>query len=150
MKNIYEKLIPLCKSRKNSALCILVSAKGSTPRKIGAKMIVDEDGKIQGTIGGGDLEKKVIENALKTIENKTPQLFRHDLLHQHNMCCGGTVDIYIEPILKKDTLYIFGAGHTGQALAKFANELSFEVVVIDNRKEYLNQIIQPDINKMHL
>ena len=113
-------------------------------------MIVEEDGKIQGTIGGGDLEKKVIENALKTIKNKTPQLFRHDLLHQHNMCCGGTVDIYIEPILKKDTLYIFGAGHTGQALAKFATELNFEVVAIDNRKEYLNQIIQPDINKMHL
>ena len=60
-------------------------------------------------------EKKVIENALIVIKKNEPKTFRHDLLHQHNMCCGGTIDIYIEPVMKKNILYIFGAGHTGQA-----------------------------------
>ncbi len=132
------------------ALCIIVATKGSTPRKVGAKMLVSKNKTILGTIGGGALEKKVIENAIQVIEKNKPQTFRHDLLHQHNMCCGGTVDIYIEPIMKKNKLYIFGAGHTGQALARYALDMNFEVVVIDDRKEYIDQIKIPEINKMHL
>ena len=70
------------------ALCIIVATKGSTPRKVGAKMLVSKNKTILGTIGGGALEKKVIENAIQVIEKNKPQTFRHDLLHQHNMCCG--------------------------------------------------------------
>jgi xanthine dehydrogenase accessory factor len=66
------------------------------------------------------------------------------------MCCGGTVEIYIEPIMKKNRLYIFGAGHTGQALAKQAVNFDFEVVLIDDRKEYLDQCSIEDVSKMHL
>ncbi len=132
------------------ALCVIIGTKGSTPRKVGAKMLVTKEGKIFGSIGGGALEKKVIENALIVLKEKKPKTFRHDLLNQHNMCCGGTIDIYIEPIMKKNKLYIFGAGHTGQALAKYAIDMDFETVVIDDRKEYLDQISQPEINKMPL
>ena len=119
MKTLYDIIPEIQKSSENAAVCIIVNTKGSTPRKAGAKMIVYENGKLFGTIGGGDLEKKVIENAQTIIASKEPKLFRHDLLHQHGMCCGGTVEIFIEPIMKKNKLYIFGAGHTGQALAKF-------------------------------
>lgn len=132
------------------ALCIIVGTRGSTPRKTGAKMLVTKSGKIYGSIGGGALEKKVIENAQIVIAERTPNTFRHDLLNQHNMCCGGTIDIYIEPIMKKNKLYIFGAGHTGQALAKYAIDMDFETVVIDDRKEYLDQINLTDVNKMPL
>ncbi len=66
------------------------------------------------------------------------------------MCCGGTVDVYIEPIMKKNKLYIFGAGHTGQALAKYAVDMEFEVVMIDDRKEYIDQITIEGVNKMNL
>jgi len=66
------------------------------------------------------------------------------------MCCGGVVEIFIEPIVKTKRLFIFGAGHTGQALAKFANEAGFEVFLIDDRKEYINQCNVDAINKMNL
>lgn len=150
MKNIYEKIIEAQKSNSETALCIVVNTRGSTPQKCGAKMLVHEDGSICGTIGGGNLEKKVTENALKVIKNKQPEFFRHDLLHQHNMCCGGTMEIYIEPIMKKNKLYIFGAGHTGQALAKFASDFDFEIFLIDDRKEYLNNNNIEGTNKMNL
>ena len=83
------------------------------------------------------------------MKEKIPKLFRHDLLHQHNMCCGGTVEIYIEPVMKKNKLYIFGAGHTGAALAKYALDFDFEVVVIDDRKEYVDEIKLDGINKLN-
>lgn len=130
------------------ALCTIVNTSGSVPRHIGAKMLVYEDGKISGTIGGGNLEKKVIQNALEQINEKKPKLFRHDLLHQHSMCCGGLVDVYIEPIMPLKRLYIFGAGHTGQALAKLACGTDFEIFVIDDRKEYIEAIQESTINKL--
>ena len=150
MKNIFEKITEIQKSSEEAVVCTIVNTKGSTPRKVGAKMIVYADGKIFGTIGGGDLEQKVIENAVELIETKQPKLFRHDLLHQHGMCCGGTVEIYIEPIMKKNKLYIFGAGHTGQSLAKLAKDFDFETVLIDDRKEYMDDCKSKEINKMNL
>lgn len=150
MKSIYEELFEIQKKGGEAALCIVVSTRGSAPRNAGAKMLVHSTGKIEGTIGGGNLEKKVIENALLVIKDKKPKLFKHDLLHQHNMCCGGTVEIYIEPIMKKNKLYIFGAGHTGQALAKYASDFGFETVLIDDRKEYLDNCSDAAVNKMNL
>jgi len=148
--NIYTEIEQIKKRGENAALCIIVQTKGSTPRKAGAKMIVLENGGIVGTIGGGNLEKKVIENALQQIKKNEPQLFKHDLLHQHNMCCGGSVEIYIEPIKKMNKLYVFGAGHTGSALAKIAQELDFDIYVIDDRKEYMDEIKTEGINKLNL
>ena len=137
MKSVYENIVDAQKQNINVALCTILTTKGSTPRKVGAKMLVYEDGSICNTIGGGDLEKKVIENALSVLKKREAKVFKHDLLNQHDMCCGGTVEIFIEPILKKNKLYIFGAGHTGQALAKYATSFDFEVFLIDDRKEYL-------------
>lgn len=129
---------------------MIVNTKGSTPREKGAKMLVYPNGDIFGSIGGGELEKAVIADALKSLKTGRADLFRHDLLHQHNMCCGGSVDIFIEPVMEKNKLYIFGAGHTGHALARHALSLDFEVVLIDDRKEYLDQIQLEGINKLHL
>lgn len=147
--NLYNEIEQLIKRGDTAAICTIVSTKGSTPRKVGAKMLVFSSGQIKGTVGGGNLEKEVIKNALKQIELTEAKLFKHDLLHQHNMCCGGTVEIFIEPIEKMKQLYIFGAGHTGQALAKFAKELDFEIFVIDDRKEYIEQLNDVEgINKL--
>jgi len=77
-------------------------------------------------------------------------LFHHDLLHHHNMCCGGNVEIYIEPIKKMNKLYIFGAGHTGSALANFASRLNFDIFIIDDRKQYLDDIDDTEINKLNI
>lgn len=150
MQDIYDEINRIKNSNNNAALCIIISTKGSVPRKIGTKMLVYENGIIIGSIGGGDLEKKVIREAIEVIQTHKPAIFKHDLLHQHNMCCGGSVEIFIEPIMKTKKLFIFGAGHTGQALAKFANNTGFEVYLIDDRKEYIEQCSVTDINKMNL
>jgi len=148
--NLFEEIEEIRAGCQKAALCIIVQTKGSTPRKVGAKMIVCEDESIYGTIGGGNLEKKVIQNALKQLVDNKPKYYKHDLLHQHNMCCGGSVEIYIEPIYKMKKLYIFGAGHTGIALSKLAIQLNFEVYVIDDRKEYLDELQGSGIDKMNV
>jgi len=147
---IFHEINEAREGNERFALCTVVQTRGSTPRKVGAKMIVFRSARIIGSIGGGNLEKKVIENAISQIKEHQPKLYRHDLLHQHNMCCGGSVDIYIEPIVKMKKLYIFGAGHTGRALARIASPLDFEVYVVDDRKEYLDGIDSDDINKMNM
>lgn len=135
---MYDKIINASKSAKKSAICIIIQTKGSTPRKVGAKMLVYEDGKIEGTIGGGALEKQVIDDALEIIENGEPKFFSHNLDSDLNMNCGGNVDVYIEPIQKKKKLYIFGAGHIGKVLANLAYTLDFEITVIDERENIFN------------
>lgn len=121
-------------------LCVIVSTKGSTPRKTAAKMLVVETGKIYGSIGGGALEKTVIEQALGVIKTQKPSIFTHVLVQELGMCCGGSVDIYIEPIVNKIKLYIFGAGHIGKALATLAHQLGFMVTVIDERLEFIKEL----------
>lgn len=148
MKSIYEEIVKIREEGVKAALCIVTGSKGSTPRKIGSKMIVREDGSIYDTIGGGNLEKEVIKNAVELIKLNKAESFKHNLLHQHNMCCGGTMEIYIETILKKKIIYIFGAGHTGEALARLMVKFDFDVFIIDDRDYYINAIEIPAVNKM--
>lgn len=150
MKSIFESVSELERSQSKGALCTIVHTKGSTPRKEGSKMIVLESGEIKGSIGGGDFEKKVIENAIDVIRKRRPAFYRHDLLNQHGMCCGGSIEIFIEPIMPKHKLYIFGAGHTGHSLAQYAVNFDFEIYLIDDRKDYLDAIKLSGINKMCL
>lgn len=150
MTNIY-KIIEEEKSKGNqSALCVIVSTQGSTPLKTGAKMLVTQSGKIYGTIGGGYFEKSVVENAMDVMKKNESKLFQHNLMQQHNMCCGGTVNVYIESIMPSEKLYIFGAGHVGRALANYASSLSFEVYIIDERMEEIKQIENNLVNKLNL
>ncbi len=148
--SIYGKIAEAEKSNTAIAVCTVISTKGSTPAKTGAKMLVKEDGSIYGTVGGGELERKVIQDALAVIGQNEPRLFRHDLLHQHSMCCGGVVELYIEPVIRQSRLYIFGAGHVGSVLAKYSADAGFEVVVIDDRKDYTDAIAIEGVNKMNL
>lgn len=98
-------------------------------------MLVYENGSIEGTIGGGALEKKVIEQALEVLKNNEAKIVIHNLVSELAMCCGGTVELFIEPIMNRKKLYIFGAGHIGKTLAKFAPVLDFDVTLIDERYE---------------
>jgi xanthine dehydrogenase accessory factor len=138
MESIYNKITEVLKNRQEAALCTIVSTIGSTPLKSGAKMIVWENGQIFGTIGGGRLEKAVTDDAVSVIKNRKPQLFSHELKDQHRMCCGGSLEIFIEPIMQSKKLFIFGGGHVGKAIVKHALDLDFDISVIDSRKEIFN------------
>jgi len=135
MKDILENIRQIKASGKRAALCIIVATKGSSPRKAGSKMIVYEDKTIEGTIGGGSLEMKVMEDAPKVIESGIPQKFSYNLEDDLGMHCGGYAEVYIEPMLPDEQLYIFGAGHVGKALADLASQFGFEIILVDPREE---------------
>lgn len=141
MEFIYDKIAEVIRSGQVCALCTVVSTRGSTPLKAGAKMIVWENGKIFGTVGGGRLEKSTIEDAILVIKSKRAQLFQHELKTQHQMCCGGSMEIFIEPIMQAKKLYVFGAGHVGKAVVKHAMDLDFEISVIDSREDIFEEWI---------
>lgn len=139
-------------STKKAVLCTIVSSKGSTPRKMGSKMIVYQNETIFGSIGGGALEQKVIQQALEVIDSQHSKIVAHNLVKELEMCCGGTVELFLEPIMNKKKLYIFGAGHIGKALAKFAIELDFIVSLIDERIDAFEgfEVDCTKINQQHI
>jgi xanthine dehydrogenase accessory factor len=103
-------------------------------------MIVYEDGQQDGTIGGGSLELKVIKDAMKVMQESKPKKIGYDLGDDLSMNCGGYAEIYIEPVLSQQQLFIFGAGHIGKVLAKYAPDFGFAVTLIDNRDGIENDI----------
>ncbi|MBM3405345.1 MAG: XdhC family protein [Bacteroidetes bacterium] len=135
MNNILLKIKDAIKDPRSSALCIIVQARGSVPGKIGAKMIVYSDGRIEGTVGGGGIEKQAMEDALTAIHTQKPLLKEYNLQTDLGMTCGGAATIYIEPLSKPSRLYIFGAGHIGKILANYAPDMHFETYLIDWRTE---------------
>lgn len=137
MELIYNKILEVLKSGQAAALCTVVATRGSSPLKAGAKMIVWENGKISGTIGGGPLEQATIGDAIRVIKKRTPEHIVHDLKAQHGMCCGGSMELFIEPLMSSRKLYIFGGGHIGKAVVKHALDLDFDISVIDSREEIL-------------
>ncbi|MCK9207721.1 MAG: XdhC family protein [Salinivirgaceae bacterium] len=146
MDSIYSKLSHLEKEGIPSALCILIDSGGSTPRKSGTKMIVFSDGSIYGTIGGGKLEKLVIDEAITCIKTGQTGLFNYQLTQDAGMTCGGNTTVFVEPVLSKKRLYIFGAGHIGAFLAPIAHQLNFSVTLIDERPGIMDSI---DISKIN-
>jgi xanthine dehydrogenase accessory factor len=134
MQSIYSKIDEIRGSNTPAAFCLVIGTSGSTPRKQGSKMIVFADGSVYGTIGGGSIEKDVVERAVKIISSGKPEKCVFDLGKDLGMHCGGNMEVYIEPICQVQKLYIFGAGHIGKALAGFARELDFAVTVIDPRE----------------
>ena len=137
MGNILEKIRDFREDSRSSALCIVTSMSGSVPGKIGAKMIVFGDRSIEGTVGGGGIEKRVIEDALECIRSQTPVFKEYNLQKDIGMTCGGAVSVYIEPLSKPSRLYIFGAGHIGKVLARYAPDMDFETYLIDWRDDWL-------------
>jgi len=147
MNSIYTKLFEIETKGENAALCVVIETHGSTPLKSGAKMIVRENASLVGTIGGGNLEKSVIEAALQVIKEGKPKVFTHNLVKDHQMCCGGKVLIYIEPVSKVKNLYIFGAGHIGKQLAKLACDLNFKISLVDAREEMFSEFVVSGVDK---
>jgi len=135
MKNLLLKITDFYNDSRASALCIVTSVSGSTPGKAGAKMVVFSDGAIEGTVGGGGIEKQVIADALEVIRTQSSLFREYNLQTDLAMKCGGKLSVYIEPIARPAKLYIFGAGHIGKVLAGFAPEFGFETTLIDWRND---------------
>jgi len=126
-----------------AALVTVVSTMGSTPQRVGAKMLVFADGRIVGTIGGGCYENDAFWKAREAITNRRPQLIHYELsddfAQETGLICGGQMDVYIEPIEPSPELYVIGAGHVGFHLARVAHEVGFRVHVVDDREKFANR-----------
>ena len=118
------------------AFATVIGCEGSTPRHLGAKMIVADSGAIFGTIGGGHLEAQVIERAFACIKSGEPARLSLALGPALGQCCGGKVEVFIEPDRAPDRLYLSGAGHIGAEKAAAALRIGFQVSVIDPRAEW--------------
>ncbi len=125
------------------ALCTVVGVEGSAPRASGARMVVWPDGRIAGTIGGGALEHRVIAAAQEAIAQGAPRRYAVHLTRDLGMCCGGAVDVYIEPLAPNDRLVIYGAGHVARPTARIAAELGFRVTVVDSREDWADAAAFP-------
>jgi xanthine dehydrogenase accessory factor len=139
--SIYEALSQLERSGKAGVLCTIISAQGSTPRRGGSKMLVFPDGSTTGTVGGGELEHRVITEALETLREGRTRLkdYRlNDPKEGDPGVCGGQLKIYIEPVMPRDRLVLVGGGHVGREVAHLAGWLGFHVSVCDDRPEYCN------------
>jgi xanthine dehydrogenase accessory factor len=125
------------------ALVTIVSSNGSTPQRVGAKMLVFADGRTVGTIGGGCYEHDALGKAREALRTRKAITAKYDLnddfAEESGLVCGGQMEVFIEPLEAPPALYVFGAGHVGYYLARAASEAGFEVHVVDDRAAYANR-----------
>src|SRR5688572_15768775 len=147
--SIFARIAEIEASGGRAALVTVVRATGSTPREAGARMLVLPDGSIEGTIGGGRIEQTAIEEAVAAIADQRPRFVEHKLTQELGMCCGGSIVLFIEPILSAPRLIVFGAGHVGAALTRMAAQAGFVVHVADEREELLMVERLPEARMLH-
>jgi xanthine dehydrogenase accessory factor len=130
------------------ALVTIVSARGSTPQRVGAKVLVYRDGRTLGTIGGGCYEHDAVGKARDALRTRRPVLVRYELnddfAEETGLICGGQMEVFIEPIDAPPPLVILGAGHVGYELGRLAPALGFRVTVVDDRQKFANTDRFPD------
>lgn len=145
---VLEALLRAKREHRPCVLATVAATKGSVPREAGAKMLVDETGASCGTIGGGKFESLVIADCLASLRTKAVLLKTYPL-HEHDAesfgaICGGEATVLIEPQARKESLFLIGAGHCAQAVARLAHECGLQVTVIDDRAELLTGFSDAD------
>src|SRR5512134_2867121 len=138
---IYRLIAGLLERGESAALCTITRSEGSTPRHVGSKMLVYENGNFSGTVGGGELEHRVIDEAWMSITDGKPRLLSYSMTDPARGdpgVCGGQVEVFVEPILPPATIVVIGAGHVGKAVVHLAKWLGFRVAVSDDRAEFCN------------
>ena len=141
VKAVYEALLDAQNRGEAVALATVIGAQGSMPRHPGSKMLVRADGSIVGTIGGGSMEQRVIQEALASLadgQTRTPSYTLNNLEDGDPGICGGTAQFFIEPVMTSPTLLVIGGGHVGKAVAELGKWMSWRVILTDDREDYCN------------
>jgi xanthine dehydrogenase accessory factor len=150
--DIYEQIVELRRQGRRGAVATITNVRGSIPSFQTAKMLVRDDGSIAGTIGGGCVEAEVWQAAREVMEEEKPRTLTFNLnnnpKYDTGLVCGGTLEIFIEPVLPPALLYIFGAGHVAYNLYKVALIAGFDVIVVDDRESYANRERFPDAREV--
>jgi xanthine dehydrogenase accessory factor len=140
METILNQIPELAAQGKPFVLCLITQTTGSVPRKAGTKMLVFPDGTTTGTIGGGTMEKDIIKDALKVLALGKPSQKTYTREGDEGQFDVASVTVYFEPFGEGKTLYIFGAGHVGSEIARYASGLGFRIIIIDPREELIHKV----------
>jgi xanthine dehydrogenase accessory factor len=147
---LFSHLAEAEKTGRRVALCSVIRAQGSVPRHVGSKMLVFADGSIEGSIGGGEMERRVIVAAEEALSDGTPRTVHYRLSDPSEGdpgVCGGEVEVFVDPIGTRPTLIVFGGGHVGKAVVHLAHWLGFHTVVCDDRPEYAAPEAAPEADQ---
>jgi len=147
LDTIYESALKLGRAGKPFVIVTITASDGSTPRKIGAKMIVLENGDIIGTIGGGPLEHKCAAIAVETLGDQKCRKVGFEL-SELALTCGGSVEVFFEPHPSRDRAVIFGGGHIAYQLVPLLNSIGFRTAIVEDRSEYLQRDRYADCEKI--
>lgn len=149
---VLEAAAELVRAGRRGALVTIIETVGSTPRKAGAKMLVDEDGGITGTVGGGCVEADLFALAREVMRTGRVVTREIDLTaraaDENDMLCGGKLKVLIEPVAGDERLVILGAGHISRALVAMGRGLDFHVTVTDDRPQFANAERFPDAQRI--
>jgi len=147
-EDVFEAVAEALQRGEPAALVTIIRAQGSTPQRVGAKMLVFPDGRTIGTIGGGCYENDAFWKARTAIETRQPVIVKFeladDIAEDSGLICGGQMEVYIEPLEPAPALYLVGAGHVAYHLAQAAHTVGFRLHVIDDREKFSNAERFPD------
>jgi xanthine dehydrogenase accessory factor len=150
--DIYEEIVQLRQAGRRGAVATIVNVRGSIPSFETAKMLIRDDGSIFGTVGGGCVEAEVWQAAREVMESEKPRTLTFNLnqnpKYDTGLVCGGTLDIFIEPVLPPASLYIFGAGHVALSLYRAAKTAGFDLNIVDDRDGYANRERFPEAKEV--
>jgi xanthine dehydrogenase accessory factor len=227
--SIYDAIKESLAEGRKGMLATVINRTGSAPRDVGARMFIDDNGRSDGTVGGGLLELQVQKAAIERKNEETAAVIHFQMnaktVEEQGMLCGGNVDVLLEPVAAKHgelyerlgemerkgkkgivvtsltesftktlvddalevtgdamsesqamqclnlvthgrpvisddgaylvepvfnraKLYIFGAGHVSQFIAKIAGMVDFAVTVIDDREEFANSLRFPEADEI--
>ena len=151
--DLFEEVIRLRREGKRGVLATIVHTNGSIPSFESSRMLVREDGSIVGTIGGGCVEADVWQAAREVMESEKPRTLSFDLnqdpKYDTGLVCGGTLEVFIEPVLPPALLYVFGAGHVAVNLCQVAANAGFDLIVTDDRSSYATKERFPAAREVH-
>lgn len=151
--DIFDEIGKMMREGKRGALATIVNVRGSIPSVMAAKMLVRDDGSIVGTVGGGCVESDIRKGAAEVMRDGKPRTFNFNLDQQpdddNGLVCGGSLQVFVEPLMPAPRLYIVGAGHVGLAVARVASIAGFETVVADDRDQYANHERFPEAKEVH-
>lgn len=153
MSEILKEAFERMDKGETIALVTVVEVKGSTPREVGTKMLVNKNGLVAGTIGGGMTEAKVIKEAKQVLKEGKGKLLIYHLTKEQaaldeGAICGGEMKVFIDILQPKEEVLIFGAGHIAICVSKLAKMVGFKVAIIDDREEFANQDRFPEADEI--
>lgn len=141
--DLFEEIVRMRRGGQRGALATIVHTNGSIPSYESSRMLVREDGSMAGTIGGGCVEAEVWAAAKEVMQKEAPRKMvfhlNNEARYDNGLICGGTLEVFVEPILPQPMAYLFGGGHVSMAVARAAHAAGFGIAVVDDREAFANK-----------